>query len=91
MITDPFSSFIPLFSYSVCIRPEAGICCVQYYLCGDTSSWSIDAVIASKAEVDNQCTSDYIGIEGAMNACQLNPGASLHSRMCGPILRNETR
>lgn len=29
-------------SYNVCIRQEAGMCCVEYRECDDTSSWTLD-------------------------------------------------
>merc|ERR1719225_2033083 len=28
--------------YNVCIRQEAGMCCVEYRECDDTSSWTLD-------------------------------------------------
>merc|ERR1711981_280804 len=71
--------------YSICIRLEKGMCCVKYNLCSDANSWSIDAVIASKAEVDNQCITDYIGISSVTHSCPTAPGVDLHSRMCGPV------
>merc|ERR1712027_159344 len=28
--------------YSHCIRQECGFCCIQYQVCGDANSWTID-------------------------------------------------
>merc|ERR1712061_6687 len=69
--------------YSVCIRLEAGMCCVRYNLCSDTNSWSIDANISTKAGIDHLCLKDFVGISSVGTDCPLNPGAPLHSRMCG--------
>ena len=30
------------YSYNVCIRQEAGMCCVENRECDDTSSWTLD-------------------------------------------------
>ena len=58
-------------SYNVCIRPEAGFCCVQYQVCSDPGSFTIAAGIIDasdplnlKAAQDTSCTSDYIDIAG---------------------------
>jgi len=50
-VTGRFSSFnflettaasqhhLPKQQYSICIRPEAGYCCIEFQLCDDTDSW----------------------------------------------------
>ena len=60
-------------SYNVCIRPEAGFCCVQYQVCSDPGSFTIAAGIIDasdplnlKAAQDTSCTSDYIDIAGEL-------------------------
>ena len=63
-----------LFSYTICIRREAGFCCVQYEVCPDVGNiaYSLTGmdgnVILTKSAVDNKCdltmSIDYIRIEG---------------------------
>ncbi len=64
--------------YSICIRQEEGMCCVQYMICPDqldpitattniTTGWSFDTVNQGKAKQDGGCDSttnsiDYISI-----------------------------
>ena len=56
--------------YQVCIRPEAGMCCIQYQLCADQSnaytlsSGAIATGIANIAILDSMCTNDYTEIIG---------------------------
>ena len=58
------------FRYNVCIRPEAGICCVKYQACYDQASAytlaSGDMTIV-KSVLDDQCKLDYMLIEGETN------------------------
>jgi hypothetical protein len=58
------------FRYNVCIRPEAGICCVKYQACYDQASAytlaSGDMTIV-KSFLDDQCKLDYMLIEGETN------------------------
>ena len=72
----------PFFRYNICIRPEKGYCCVQYSLCADANSWSIDSSIAT-ASVDTQCAKDYVGIDGVQGSCNLGYHNLLSSRLCG--------
>ena len=62
-------------SYNVCIRPEAGFCCVQYQVCSDPGSFTIAAgateiadPLVFKAAQDTSCTSDYIDIAGKLES-----------------------
>ena len=65
---DIFNSFFQ--RYQVCIRPEAGMCCVQYQVCADQSnaftlsSGAIATGIANIAILDSMCTNDYTEIIG---------------------------
>ena len=61
-----FSNKIPFFnsSYDICIRPEAGYCCVEYSLCSDDSSWNLFNGHATGALQDDLCTEDFVGIDG---------------------------
>jgi len=82
-------------NYNVCIRPEAGFCCVQYQVCSDPGSFTIAAgatevadPLVFKALQDTSCTSDYIDIAGSSASCSqgsqnANP---LTNRFCGGAL-----
>ena len=52
----------------MCIRPEAGFCCVQYMVCSDPDSFSLNSMAAAgtpdAAAQDSSCTLDYIDIPG---------------------------
>ena len=51
----------------MCIRQEAGFCCVEYTPCEDMGSMSIspyNAGAVDVAGVDTDCSLDYIAIEG---------------------------
>jgi hypothetical protein len=65
---------LSVFRYNVCIRPEAGICCVKYQACYDqASAYSLSYKESSTTPgkmvsvLDDQCTLDYMLIEGEMN------------------------
>ena len=71
-------------SYNVCIRPEAGFCCVQYQVCSDPGSFTIAAgateiadPLVFKAAQDTSCTSDYIDIAGKLEQRVLNRWSKL--------------
>jgi len=72
--------------YSICIRPAAGFCCVQYQVCGDANSMSLDAQTAM-AQQDDLCSEDYVGIPGSSDTCNQsgNVGAVVN-RYCGQFL-----
>lgn len=75
-------------SYAVCIRREAGYCCVQYQLCADPNSFAIDNLAANQVgKVDTDCTKDYIGIETS-NGC--SSGGPNTSKYCGGKLNTLT-
>ena len=65
-----FVNKIPSFnpSYAICIRQEAGYCCIEYSLCSDDASWSISNSGAGALQ-DDQCTEDYVGIDGKFCIC----------------------
>ena len=58
-----------VFSVTACIRRQEGYCCVQYQVCPDViSPFSLDTAITTaviKAQVDTQCTNDYVTIPGS--------------------------
>ena len=47
--------------YSICIRQEAGFCCVQYSTCIETGSFTLSTNPVDMALQDEACTLDYIG------------------------------
>ena len=73
--------------YNICIRQQAGYCCVEYSLCSDTNSWTLDADadISDTPDLDTQCNSDdHLRIQGFSAEC--DPGNSnigLHTKLCG--------
>merc|ERR1712156_906867 len=82
-------------NYNVCIRQEAGFCCVQYQLCSDPGSFTIGAGAIDpadpanfKAMQDTSCTGDYIDIPCSSCACtQGSQNAnSLVNKYCGGAL-----
>lgn len=72
--------------YSICIRQEAGFCCVEYTVCPDANSFTIDTTLKSKVE-DACQTVDYITIEGGQGTCAGNnvPSAGVN-KFCGDKL-----
>eukprot|EP00093_Oithona_nana_P013825 13825.XXX_144505_146013_1 [CDS] Oithona nana genome sequencing. len=48
--------------YSICIRQEAGFCCVQYSTCIETGSFTLSTNPVDMALQDEACTLDYIGL-----------------------------
>ena len=55
-----------LYSYGVCIRNEANYCCIQYSLCSDANSFTLDNTQATQAKQDEACSLDYIEIGGEL-------------------------
>jgi len=71
-------------NYAICIRQEAGYCCIEYSLCSDDNSWSLfNNAIAIGARQDDLCLGDYLGIDGVSDTCTTFPGQYTVGRMCG--------
>jgi len=69
--------------YSICIRREEGMCCIEYQACSDDRSMTIGAVDAA-AKSGAQCTNlDWIEIENSGASCG---AAETRSRYCGSKL-----
>eukprot|EP00095_Tigriopus_kingsejongensis_P003080 maker-scaffold664_size116482-snap-gene-0.22 protein:Tk03080 transcript:maker-scaffold664_size116482-snap-gene-0.22-mRNA-1 annotation:"hypothetical protein SINV_00302" len=71
--------------YSICIRQEAGFCCVEYIPCLDAMSYSLDTNADMKmSKIDSECSLDFITIEGATGTCA-NAGvpATGVNKFCG--------
>ena len=71
-----FENFFPCFSYNICIRQEAGYCCVRYQVCPDESSNDSFTLSAFKdteadriATQDSECTADYVTIAASSATC----------------------
>ncbi|XP_059097323.1 uncharacterized protein LOC131891710 [Tigriopus californicus] len=71
--------------YSICIRQEAGFCCIEYSLCPDVNSFSLDTNGANmKAKIDTSCSVDHIVIEGGHATCSgPNPPMGTVNKLCG--------
>eukprot|EP00095_Tigriopus_kingsejongensis_P010419 snap_masked-scaffold2011_size22674-processed-gene-0.0 protein:Tk10419 transcript:snap_masked-scaffold2011_size22674-processed-gene-0.0-mRNA-1 annotation:"hypothetical protein SINV_00302" len=74
--------------YSICIRPEKGMCCIEYSVCPDINSYSFHAVepdpAVQMALAGIACsTTDYIGIEGAQAFCDSSSHAAQFTQLCG--------
>ena len=75
-------------NYDICIRQEAGYCCVQYSPCSDPNSYTLDeATAAIAAEVGTLCSLDYIEIDGVGATCDSNANAMVGARLCGTIFQ----
>ncbi|XP_059097260.1 uncharacterized protein LOC131891648 [Tigriopus californicus] len=73
--------------YSICIRQESGMCCIQYSECEDANSFTLDQKNDNKGFVDNMCTKDYVGIEGGASAlCGGSTNVATRTRFCGTVL-----
>jgi len=71
--------------YNICIRQNAGFCCVQYISCFNVPfAFTLDSTIAyiTKGGVDTACTGDYVTIAGSGIACSSSAG-KLSSKYCG--------
>jgi len=71
-------------NYNMCIRREAGFCCVKYGLCTDADSFSLESVkdmVAMQVGNDDElCLTDYLRIEGSSSTCGLGDATN---RYCG--------
>jgi len=80
--------------YNICIRPEAGYCCVEYSLCSDANSWTLstNANIDNTADLDTQCEGDdHLKIQGLSGNCDAGDfNAVLHSKICGTKFSSST-
>eukprot|EP00095_Tigriopus_kingsejongensis_P012199 maker-scaffold1149_size94623-snap-gene-0.17 protein:Tk12199 transcript:maker-scaffold1149_size94623-snap-gene-0.17-mRNA-1 annotation:"hypothetical protein EAG_02482" len=70
--------------YSICIRQEEGMCCIEYQACSDDNSFSINGMATDAAIQDTNClTLDYIGIDVATASCTKDLGSISVSQFCG--------
>jgi len=70
-------------NYNICIRQEAGSCCIKYSLCSDTYTFAIQnvAAIASGAYSGSYCTIDFLEITHLKAECHgTHQGVN---RVCG--------
>ena len=77
--------------YSICIRQEEGYCCVQYMVCADANSMSLDGNVGAN-NINNlpftgtDCVQDYLEIEGSSDTCAQNGNVPLVNTFCGTFL-----
>jgi len=90
------SSHLGSQDYNICIRSEAGYCCVQYQVCPDESSNDSFTLSAFKnmeamriATQDSECTSDYVTIAASSATCSRSAGANGNTRYCGSYLGSD--
>jgi len=96
---------LPNQNYPICIRQEAGFCCVEYKVCTDTWSFSLDNAIdqsaanaMAKSNVGTNCitpsanagTSDFSGDFIEIDGSGANCGDTAGSRYCGQSLHVQT-
>ena len=75
---------ICFYSQNICIRGNAGMCCVRYTLCAgeaSTSAWSIDGT--DTAMIGSMCLLDYLEIDGGMSECNQGTDGNIISKFCG--------
>ena len=60
------------------------MCCVEYYPCSDTSSYSISGASA-KSVTGTNCSTDYLIINGAAATCDLSNAFNSENIFCGAI------
>eukprot|EP00094_Tigriopus_californicus_P006308 TCALIF_06073-PA protein Name:"Protein of unknown function" AED:0.17 eAED:0.17 QI:0/0.42/0.37/0.75/0.57/0.62/8/21/237 len=81
---DPVTSHLANQNYNICIRQEAGHCCIKYSVCEDEElAFSLDTV-DEEAKTDIDCTQDYLQIQSKCSGpiCQSFPQVSLN-KFCG--------
>jgi len=69
--------------YNICLRQEAGFCCVEYSVCADTNSYSLFVTKEGgmeQSEATTACSADYLTIEGGSPIC--NSPSSVN-KFCG--------
>lgn len=69
--------------YSICVRRNAGFCCVEYQAC-DSQGFSID--VSNGPGFDGACSRDFITIPGSSNQCSTSSSNPLNNRYCGFFL-----
>ena len=79
-----FKRIFWFYSYSICIRKEAGMCCVEYYICSDTGAYSISSSEATSTGGTN-CSTDYLIINGGTASCDLSNAFNSENIFCGAI------
>lgn len=89
------TTHLALQDYSVCMRQEAGYCCIKYTVCDEDAtdqknSFSLFpdisatyTALTSHAIDVSSCTQDYITIEGGKSTCTSGPAAFTQSKFCG--------
>jgi len=74
---------LPDQNYNICLRKEEGMCCVEYSVCSEDNAFSLFQSTDQKTEVNSQCSTDWIEIEGGSENCNQIEG---FQRFCGSLL-----
>merc|ERR1711976_382207 len=69
----------------ICIRQEAGMCCIQYSPCSDTNSCAFDNKEDADTKIGTNCSQDYVEISGVLGQCNSQSEAFLLDKLCGEI------
>lgn len=72
--------------YRTCIRQEQGYCCVQYFPCSDTNSFTIDHTKTDQCLAETSCTGDFITIDSSSDQCRQMSNAMVTTKYCGAKL-----
>ena len=73
------------YSYNICVRKEDGYCCIRYYPCSDTGSFSIEESSSDATAVGTNCATDYVLIDGASAACTPGNCQNVNPKICGAL------
>jgi len=76
---------LPSQTQNICIRQEAGMCCIQYSPCSDSNSWAFDNKVDDDTKIGTNCSQDYIEISGVLGQCNSQSEAFLLDKICGEI------
>jgi len=68
---------------NICIRQEAGFCCITYNVCSDTGSYTIENNADADSVIGTSCSSDFIEIPASTYSCGATQ--ALNDRYCGQI------
>jgi hypothetical protein len=81
--------------YNICVRQEAGYCCVQYQVCADPQSFTLDSgsTLVNTADIGSACINDFIEIEASgVTSCSTRSGATpTNTRYCGRALHIQVK
>jgi len=81
-------------NYDICIRQEAGFCCIDYSVCDQDSAFSLstpsvatDLATMGVGATGTSCVMDHINIEGSNEVCD---SPVTFNKYCGDFLSSNT-